>query len=183
LNGKGVAHFSANHLQDAAGSKLGNYIAVASYRVVILLKSTVNSAPSGDPTTDPGVLSDSVHGDWGISINNTNVTLQHVQLDATTKTAAKAITANAWHMVDASYDGSNISISVDAGTAATTAATSLFNSGGLILGDPLFVGTNYTGVANYAGDVAEILIANTALAQISSAEFKAYFNSRYALSL
>lgn len=179
VNGLALPTFNgAQRLKDAV-TTMGSYIGTAvPYRFVALIFVGANAAPSAQPYTDPGIWVST--GGWvGISINSTNVQIFQYDSGGTVRTATKAITPG-WHMIDASWNGSTLSIAVDGGTPGTAACAS---ANAAIPAQTVFVGTNYNNIAYFVGSIAEVFMGTTLLPTMRADYLKLYFNNRYNLSL
>lgn len=179
LNGFTPATFNGTtqNLKDAV-AHINDYISVSAYRVVILANINSPPAPAPQPYLDPGILGDGGGGYWGITVNSSSFSMFHY--DSSYEVITRPI-ASGWHMIDASFDGSNLHLSIDAGTPATPVAVANLNAG--TSGEDVRVGSNYLPNVFFSGSIAEIITADTVLLNATSVDFKNYFNTRYALSL
>ena len=77
------------------------------------------------------------------------------------------------------YNGTNITVTVDgvAGTPVASATT------GTIAGAAVYLGSSWNNAAKFNGQMMDVMIANASLATTSAAQFKAYIDNRYGLSL
>jgi hypothetical protein len=151
------------------------YITTTAYRILLLLKSSSAAAPSGLPYNDPGLMTES-GGNFGVNFTSNGVGVYH----SSTLIATKACAADGnWHLVDISFDGANVSIVVDDGTAATGAS-----AGTGAVGGALRLGSNYGNTVRFTGSMLMVGTApTTLLSGLTRAQAKAAINSIYALSL
>lgn len=176
VNGYTPVTFSgATHLIDAV-TTVPNYITTTAYRVILLINAASAAAPAGNIFDNPGLLTEN-GGNWGIVYNTDGVNVYHN--DGSYKVATKTCSTGAWHVVDVSYNGTTLSVQVDAGTAATVAAGTL----GSIVGAVFRIGGNYNAAVKFTGDMMEAISAQDPLVSTVPSSFKSYLNSRYALSL
>lgn len=177
-NGKTSAAFpNDKYIRDAVGN-VGTYITRTAWRAVIVARFDAPAAAGANPYNDAAFLQDAANGTWGVGLNSTNV-FAYLYVGATPFVATVAYPGTGWHMVDASYDGATLSVSVDGGTPGTIACATPFDC----TADTLLVGCSYNGAVYYNGDIAEIMTAKTILSGTTTAQFKAYVNSYYGLSL
>jgi len=178
LNGKHSAAFPADKfIRDSVGS-VGTYVTLTAWRAVILARINSAAAPGAQRYNDAAWLQDGGNGNWGIGLNSSDVFVYQF-VSGVYKVASVGYPGTGWCMVDASFDGATLSISVDGGTPGTFASGTPIDYSA----DPLLVGASYNGATKLDGDIMEIMTAKTTLASTSSARFKAYFNARYGLSL
>jgi len=152
------------------------FLSTTGYRLSFLVLINSLAAPSGTIYADKGLLTES-GGNWGIVANTDGVNCFHH--DGAYKVAVKSITAGAWHAVDIIYNGTNLIVSVD-GTAGTPVAAGTLSS---ITGATFRICDNLFGSGKLGCQIEDLAVANTALATTTASAFKAYYNSRYALSL
>lgn len=175
LNGHAAASFDgAGALRDAVNTT-ENYLSTTAYRVSLLLYVASASSPAANIYDNPGILTEN-GGNWGIVVNTSGVHCFHAASGY--KVASQAITTDEWQAVDVVYDGSHITVSVDGVGGTPVAAGTLAT----ITGSQFRFGINYA-TAFFEGEIMDAAVADTALSSTSSADWKGYYNARYALSL
>ncbi len=180
LNGLNPANFNGtSHVlvdnSGTASTQLARYITTTQYRISMLVNLTSVSAPGAHPYTDRNILS-SNGGNWGVSATTSGIGIYHN--DGAYKTAFKACATGGWHAVDIVYDGTNLTVSVDGVAGTPVAAGALASTVGNFI-----MGANFASAVFYSGLIADLSIAKTKLAAVTAAQFKAYYNARYALTL
>lgn len=164
---------STQALGDAV-NLLSAYMTPTAYRVLILFKASSASAPAAQTYDDPALLSES-SGDFGVTFNTNGVGIYHAAVLVVTK--ACPADGN-YHVADIKFDGTTVSISIDGGTPATGASSTTDT----IDGEPQ-IGTNYAAAVHFAGSILDLEIAPTTLSSLTTAQWIAYVNARYALSI
>lgn len=176
VNGLTPAHFDGDYLRDNVNG-IGAYISATGYRVVALVNVGANAAAATNAYQDAAIVCDGGNGAWGIGVNAAEVRAYHAHLGVYT-TVAQPLTQG-WHMLEMSYDGTTLSLSVD-GNEATTATVADLTG---FAGDVLLVGCNYNAAARFVGDIAELMICDQPLSSVPTSTFKRYLEARYALDL
>lgn len=179
VNGLAPAHFgtTTKYLRDAA-SGIGAYISPTGYRVAALVNVGSGIAGPAGPSLDAAIIADGGNAAWGIAVNSKEVILYHFRT-ITHITVSHPMTPG-WHVVDASYDGSTIRLSVDGSPAVQATVGPLTNYS---TGDPLVIGAGPAGTKQFVGDIAELIVCDQPLATVSPEAMKAYFEARYGLDL
>ncbi len=176
VNGLTPAAFngSTQYLIDIV-STMSAYISTTAYRVSLLINATSAAAPAGNIYDNPGILTEA-GGEWGIVFNSNGVSCYHDS--AGYKVASQACSTGAWHAVDVLYNGTTLTVSVD-GVAGTPVTAGTLGA----IGSAVRVGGNYSHAVKFTGSILEIATAQATLATTTAAQIKAYYNSRYGLSL
>ena len=178
LNGYTPASFNGTSqaLQDNTNT-IDNYISSTAYTVQLLLKPSSAVATTGTVYSDPQLVCESGQN-WGIAYTTDGITLYH--WDGTSlKTVNVALGTGSWAVVDAKYDGTNIKVRVNGGAWSSTAANSLTG----FTGNTMYMGVDAALDAFYAGLIEECLVSDTALSDATLDGTRAWFDSRYGLSL
>ncbi len=90
-----------------------------------------------------------------------------------------ACTTAAWHLVMVRWDGVNLGVTLDSAAEATVACTASIHAPGTAM----YLAVGYGAANNFDGKVAEIMTFQTTPTPAEYANFKAYCNTRYGLSL
>ena len=163
LNGSGVA-----------------WIGQSSYTMMALVKLTAYAGSTQtNPYDYPFIVADTP-GNWGMYVTTTGVGLYHNDTAVGVKSITAAMTSSAWHLVVATYDGTNITIFIDGVQSAQLAAIDLDPT---YPSAPIYVGQNYAGAQHVACQLLELGLSGNAMTVAQMSGMKSSFNARYGLSL
>ena len=156
VNGKAPASFDGTNDVLRDGSLAGSsYLSAAAYSIVMLVKPSAPSGANANAYSDEQLFC--ISGDQvGISWNSSGVRGWHYNGSNWTPTSHVTCSADSWHMVALTYDGTTQSISVDNGTPQTLARSNV-NS---LTGIPRLGQSG--GAVFTQEDVLELLTAQTA---------------------
>jgi hypothetical protein len=147
-----------------------------------LIKVISADAPTGNIYDDAPVLIDG-NADWGMTVSETGgvITVAVISYgsDSSYHWATATMSAGAYHLVIAKYDGTTITIEVDgvAGTPAACPGPLAIFTGSL----QAFYG--YGGSHFLNADVIELDVAPRTYGASEIADVYTYINSKYALTL
>jgi hypothetical protein len=179
VNGFTPASFNGTtHFLTDLTNTADTYLTTTAYRVSLLLQPAALAAPSGLPYNDPGLITES-GGNWGITVDSAGVHVYHHDGVYKIADGPAALLVGTWYAVDVVYNGTDITVSVN-GTAGTPVAAGTL---GTIAGAGLRMGSNYAATVFYSGLILDAALANTTLAGSTHANFRAYYASRYGVSV
>ncbi len=182
LNGCAPASFNGTTQFLANANTLGSFVSGSAWSIAVLVKPTATAIARtvGGGYNDPCILSETAQGYWYLTYTVSGVTVGHYDDNIGWVEANQACAAGAWHLVQAWFDGANISIAVDsvAATSTVTTVQILAAVGPLTFGKGGFGGPQF-----YTGDIAEVMISNSALDVTARSNIRAYVNTRYGLAL
>jgi hypothetical protein len=174
LNGWGTANFNGTDDHFTASGTLDTYIAATAFTMGWLIKPDTVT-----PGADLHLWKDS---NSAVMLHIT--TAGNVRLTVNGSTSVShAISASVYSLVLVRYTGSAIQIGVNELPGADGGGTTAAFSSSLTLTGTVDVGSDGAGFDEYDGHIAEILIADTSLSDAVLTNYRAYINSRYALSL
>ena len=138
----------------------------------------VNSAPA--PSTyafeDPCVIVAQYSGIYGLGVSSSGVRFGVYLSTGYVETAPVALSTGAWHVIQARYDGTNVSVRVDGGAWTDAAATDPFAAGGF----PALVGVDIVGTTQFLdGEILELGIHDGALSDVECDALYSYAIARY----
>jgi hypothetical protein len=181
VNGLTPASFNGTTQIIANANALTTFITSTAWSIALLIKPTATAVARsvGAGYNDPAIISETTQGYWYLTYTTSGVTIGHYDPTAGVwKEANQACSSGSWHLVQAWFDATNISISVDSVAATNVASTDQ----GVAGVGPLTLGKAFA-AAYYAGDVADVMVATTNLGATARGNIKSYVNSRYALAL
>ena len=172
------------HVDVAAGLTLFDFIGDEEYTVVLLVRPKNPSAPAAWIGDDQQLVGDGFGG-WGIAWSTLGVALWHTDEDLDTEVQTPWIQCapDELHMLVGRFDGTTLSLEVDAGGPEGVAST-VVKKWGTPPGasQRLYVGRNW-GEVFVVEDVFELITAQSVLSASEIAGFKAYFERRYEQTL
>lgn len=151
-----------------------DYISTTAYRVVMLIEPGTLSAPAGAVYDDRGLFVET-GGNWGITANTSVISVYHYS--GAYKVASAPIVAGK-QVVDIRYDGTDLKLAINGVEGTPDTAGTLAS-----IATDLRLGANYSAGSKYAGTILEFISCDDDLPGTTPADFLAYFNQRYALSL
>lgn len=181
LNGLTPADFDGTNDVLSNANSLSTFIGAAAWSIAVLINPTATAAVRsvGAGYSDPAIIAETTQGYWYLTYTTSGVTVGHYDSVAGVwKEANQACSSGSWHLVQAWFDGVNISISVDSVAATSVASTNqeLAGVGVLKFGDAF-------GAPFYDGLIAEVMLSLVDLGAPARADIKSYVNSRCALAL
>ncbi len=166
--------------QALTGPALSSFFGVTpsawSFSCLIYPRSAVDDPGLNARYLVSNIASDNAGNFFVVAYTKSGVTLE--MWDGSAKTITLPCSLNAWHYVQVNYDGVNLSLRIDNGTASTLACGQLAGVSGL-----LQIGCNWDQSAAFDGLILEI--QSTAVAK-TTAEFTSighYLEERYGLDL
>jgi hypothetical protein len=188
VNGYTPADFDGSNdlLTVPGGAILDTFYNTTAYSVVMLINVdsfTLTDPGATQPFNCPGGFGD-VGGNGGpcggVAGSGASGVFRFGHSDVTDfNSASVAISTATWTMVAATYNGTNVEVTKNAGSAATQAVGTVTG----LASSSAAVGRNYLSAQFFDGKVLEIMAADTALSGANLTNIKSYFNSRYGLSL
>lgn len=175
LNSLASADFDGTNDVLSNANNITTFFATTRWSFAALLSSDI--APVHTTIYDnPAFVTDFNGAVFTIAFSNSGVSAGHY--DGAYKEVTKACATGTQHIVQAWYDGTNISLSVDAGAASTVAASSVdFVGGG---SGVLQFGRNYNSTVYEDGRLWEVMLSNTDLGATARTNIDSYFHARYA---
>lgn len=150
------------------------------WSISALLRWNNAVATGGAISTDPCLISDN-GGNWGIGITTSGVQLgQWDNTPAAQSCLNTDITAASGtpFSIQAGCDGTNIFVSVNGGTRATSACTTFWNA---VLPNTLLIGKNFSGSAFLDMDLMDLQIAKTAFSLATFNNLRSYYRYKFAI--
>lgn len=178
LNGYDSASFNGTtHFLIVSGGLLtSDVITTTAYRFSLLAEFDTVPAPAANAYDDAPIFGES-GGNFGVVFNTAGVHCFHHDGAYKVASSAAGVTTGTKYAIDVVYDGSSITVSVNAVAGTPVTAGTL----GAIASAPR-MGRNYApGYADLR--IWDFYTSQTALAGTTAADHKAYINSRYGLSL
>ena len=159
------------------GGTTGTFYSTGSGSLWCLCKPTTTAVVASAGYDEPAVISTN---QAIVNITYTTSGFGFVFFDTGYKIARTAATAGSWHLAQMKWDGSNLRYRVDNGAWTDLAAGPMSSS---YLVYPIQMGTNYSAVTFFAGDVLEYGTCSTTLTDTDFDNIRLYANSRYGLAL
>lgn len=174
LNGLTPADFDG--INDVlGGATLATFQGAAAWSLSLLLKiDTIIATAAGEGQ----ILSDTT-GTFGVGTNTASNVILVEQYDVSWKRHTAAISAGAYTLVQAKYDGTNLHLRTN-----SSAFTQLACGSNATLAGNLRVGASRAAFAKFFdGQIPELMLSQSAFSTAKFDDIKAYTNSRYGLSL
>lgn len=169
IGGRTGANFDGTNDRLVSANNLSTFIAAAAYSVEIVFSA--DTAPAAS-SPNGRLLSHGPSTAWGVDFNTNGIVVYHNDSGGV-KTTTKACATGGIHHASIWYDGTNVNVVVDGGTAATTAAGSI--SG---LSSVMRVGNDSTSLF-YDGRIAALLMAPSNLGPTARTNLRTYLQARY----
>lgn len=168
-----------------ASGVVSDYIGAsgAAWTFEALVRWNTTAVDGGTITGDPCVFTDN-GGNWGMSLTSAGCRLQ--QYDNGTPTQRTVLNTDVTaasgtlFLIQARFDGTNISVRINRGTWANTACTSFWSA---VLPGSIFIGKSFNAAAFLDADIFEWKLIDFALSDAQLDADGDYIQVRYALSL
>lgn len=186
VNGKTPASFNGTNqylLENTLTAN--NYLTASAYTIVLLVKASGGLAPEGlYPFDDKQLITIGGGGlaAAGISLTSSGIRAWHQTASGSNwnpTTGYITFPGGVYAMVVMQYNGTNLSISLNNGTAITEARANIVDLAGTVIR----LATTYNTGKFTQEDVLEVMTAPTVLTSGNLGNIKSYFNSTYSLSL
>lgn len=165
LNGHGTADFgTTKKLATASPSLVSSYLSAAAWSIYALVNPT--AALTGT------IIYDNT-GYWDLGFSSGAAAVEVFNGSTYTKVSSAALSVGAWALVQARYDGTNLSIRANGGSWVSTACVQIMD-----LATPLTMPT-----ISASARVAELGISNISLSNSQFDSLLAYARARYGLAL
>ena len=175
LNGFAPAHFTRASTQSLNASVANNTLFSTVGTFVCLARSATQQAPSGVPYGDGNLCGDPANAEttFGITSAGFNACVQDSGGYKRPATAA-ALANSTWGACEGVFDGTNLSVRVNGGTAQSVAC------GNYAPATPSVprLGYGYL-IAYFDGDIQEWMTSAVALTLANRNDIRSYFNTRY----
>lgn len=172
INGRAAVLFDGSN-DVLAGSSLNSYTTRAAYHVISQAKPTTIVGTNAVPYLNDGMAGDASDW-WGLywKKNGANYEALGFQFEASAKAATgTGVTLGAVNAIDWSYNGTNISIQVGAGSVGTTASAQ--RAGGDALA--MEVGSSLVGASHpFNGSLGLLVFCNAVLSAGQQANARAF---------
>ncbi len=177
-NGKIPADFNGT-TQYLAGAVLSTFLAAASWSCWFLVyaRTAVPDPGPGLRVSAPALASDA-GAYFVVAFTDSGVSFEMADGISAASTLTVACATGGWHLVQCSYDGTDLWLRVDSGAASTE---TYGNVGALT--NPLRVGSNWDVSALFDGKMLELGFSDSTLPQATFDNIKSYVNARYGLLL
>lgn len=174
LNGLVGADFDGSVDNFVAGASATTFFAVGGGTASILFNADSAAAPGAIGSnacmfSDTGVF---------VGLEFTTSGLRAFTWPGAYQSVTIACAINGWHLVQMKWNGSTLRLRVDSGSWSSTASGNISS-----LANGFRFGMNGSQTKFFDGIMQEIIVTNTALADATMDDIKAYTNARYGLSL
>jgi hypothetical protein len=173
-NGKVPASFNGTSSLLVTSTAMSDYVSAGAGTIYALVYMPTAAADAGIGT-NPGLLGE---GAGNLAIGYSDAGLEAAVYDGATKTVEVAASAAAYHFLEMSWDGVNLSLAIDSGARSSTACGNVF-----ALGAAMNVGRNLMSGAYLEMRVLELMTSTVQLSNADRANVRTYANARYALSV
>lgn len=179
LNGLTIPDFDGTDDNLTNSTALSTLLSASAWTCWALVNIDAISTTSADATC---WLNDAICSDtgafWGMHVHNTTPSIKGYQFDTGAKVATATISLSTTFLAAMRYDGTNIRLSVNGGTAQTVASGNLGGTTGT-----LRIGRNF-GSEFYDGRIADFGLVPTSTSDtVIQTNLRVYVNARYNLNL
>ncbi len=174
LNGRIPADFNGTNQELANATAISTLLSASAWFAWVLFNARTISTANANPFQNIALLCDS-GAFWGIHLHSAPK-VQVYQFSGANKVVEIPISLNAWTLVCARFDGTNLRAQVNSTLGTPTASGNISTVTGT-----LKVGRISS--AFYDGRIADIGLSASAESDARFDDIRAYVNSRYSLSL
>jgi hypothetical protein len=175
LNGYATADFGGTN-SVLSGAALSTYLNASAFSLWVLFNADAAASSAGGHYASPYLFGDSATYMF-LSFDSDGLNVR-VSDGATFPTVTVACATSGWHLGQVVYGSSTIGLRVDGGAWSTSATCAAISD----LTSTTRTGLSYSGNA-FDGRIAEIGVANSAIALASFDDVLTYTRSRYSLAL
>lgn len=180
INGLTPASFDGTNDLLSNATTVGTFFSASAWSMIVLFKAASSQAFGTDEYDNESIIS-SVGGaaaEIGMAFSNDGISVWHLS-GAAWPGVTVAVGTGAWHLAQAKYDGTDIKLRIDGGAWSSVTAGNMDSTA-----ETLQFGVNWNGAMFYDGDVAEVMLAASALADsYFDSILRGYINPRYNLNL
>ena len=176
INGKPVIRFDgSSQFLGSSGDALGTAITPSAYTIFVVFNAAAISTANGSTWDNPALVSDT-GGDEYFSINlKSTPAIFAYNWDTNDDNVSKSISTGTNYIVQTRHESGNLYVSLNAGSESSVASGDTGD-----IANKLYVGVGNS-IRFFQGDIAEIIIYNTALSTSDIALNYSYLNGKYAV--
>jgi hypothetical protein len=173
-NGKTPASFNGTSSLLTTATASSDFLTVGAGTVYVVAYMPTAAVRVG-VGTDPGMLGDGT-GNFALGFSDAGV--EAFIFDGASKAVTVACSAAAYHLIEMSWSGTNLSLAIDSGARSSVACGNV-----LSLAAAINVGRNMVSGAYLEMRILDLATSTVQLSDANRASFKSYANSRYGLAL
>jgi len=179
LNSLDVLRFTAADGESMEGNSwlFDDIVSEGAYTAIAVAKCATAATDDAEPTNNAAVLSE-LSGGYAAFYFRSSDLVGAMGFSAPSpgmpETAEAAYIIGEWALLTQKWDGTNLSISVDAGTPVSTASSNLYE-----FETPAFLGAQIWTGTHFDGDLAELIVCNVALSSVDLQKVQTYLSNKW----